>query len=281
MMLHIGKIIRQLRKQKKMTQKQLAEGIISETVMSRIENGIIEPSLMELHKIFQRLGKTLEPFEIIISNREYEEWKITGEGAGIRTVVITEGDYFKDIRESMGLSQEEFSSDVYARETISNIEHGRTPQRKKMQNVLEKRGIAFERYYGYVTAAEYKVYEWVEQYQRMIKTGQKEAETLLADIKGGLDCSLKVNHQFLESSGLIAKGKSGEITTGEELAGLERCIRYTMPEYDGNIYRIPHRQEYIILEEIVHCMELLQRVEAAQRLADEIREKNGKKLKLS
>jgi len=280
-MLQMGKIIRQLRKQQRLTQKELAAGIVSESVMSRIENGLADPDLADLHALFERFGKTLEPFEIVVSNREYEERKADSGAGGIQTILIAEGDYFKEIREAMGLSQEEFSSDIYARETISNIEHGRTPQRKKMQNVLEKQGASYERYYGYVEATEYEVYEWVEQYRSLAENELEEAKNLLEKIKEALDCSLTVNLQFLESSELMLKRRNGEITFGEELAALEKCLRYTMPEYDGRIFRTPYRQETVILEEIVYCMEQLKRTEAAGRLADEIMEKQRKKLKLS
>ena len=67
-MLHMGKLIRQLRKQQKMTQKELAEGIVSEPVMSRIENGTSNPNLNELCALFQKLGKSLAPFEIVVCN---------------------------------------------------------------------------------------------------------------------------------------------------------------------------------------------------------------------
>jgi len=280
-MLQMGKMIRQLRKQQKMTQKDLSEGIVSEAVMSRIENGSVDPGLVVLRDLFGRLGKTLQPFEIVVSNREYEEWKQNAEKFKMKTVVIAEGDYFKDIREAMGLSQEEFSSDVYARETISNIEHGRTPQRKKIQNVLEKQGASLEKYYGYVEAAEYEVYEWVEQYRGLSAKGVQEAEEWLKKIREALNRSLPVNRQFLESSELMAKRRTGRITVGEELAALEKCLRYTMPEYDGKIYRMSYRQETVILNEIVRCMEEVHRMEAAGVLVREIKKKNGKKLKLS
>jgi len=280
-MIQMGKIIRQLRKQQKLTQKELAEGIVSESVMSRIENGLTEPGLAELHALFERLGKTLQPFEIIVPNKEYVEWKNKAETTGIRTVLIAEGEYFKDIREAMGLSQEQFSSDVYARETISNIEHGRTPQRKKIQHVLEKQGASYELYYGYVEASEYEVYELVEEYRCLAAEDRTEAKELLKKIKEVLDGSVSVNRQFLESSELIYRRKTEEITVGEALAALEKCLRYTMPEYDGTIYRIPHRQETVILEEIVNCMRAVQRTEAAEALDGIVKKKSAKKLKLS
>ena len=149
----MGKLIRYLRKQKKMTQSELGQGIISESALSRIENGLSEPGLFTLDKLFWKLGKTLQPFEIVISNKEFEALKRKKDTLMANTVVIAESEYFKDIREGKGLSQEKFSSDVCARETISNIEHGRTPRLRKVQDVLEKQGMVFERYHGYICAS--------------------------------------------------------------------------------------------------------------------------------
>lgn len=280
-MIQMGKIIRQLRKQQKLTQKELAEGIVSESVMSRIENGLAKPELDVLDALFTRLGKTLEPFEFVVSNREYEEWEKRDGDYGKNVTIIAEGEYYKDIREAMGLSQEEFCSGIYARETISNIEHGRAPQRKKIQNVLEKQGVSVELYFGFVEATEFEVYEWVESYQHLAAENSKEAEVWLKKIREELDCTSPVNRQFLESSEVMEKRRTGKITAGEELAALEKSLRYTMPEYSGTIYRIPHRQETVILEEIVCCMKELKRTEAAEILDGKTKKKLAKKLKLS
>lgn len=281
MAVQMGKLIRQLRKQQKMTQKALADGIVSESVMSRIENGLSEPDIVTLNELFRRLGKTLAPFEIVVSNREYEMLRKKEYAAALETVVVAESEYFKDIREAKGLSQEKFGSDVYSRETISNIEHGRTPQRKKLKNMLEKQGEVFEKYYGYVVAAEYEIYELAEVYQQKKSSNPEEARKLCQEIKRRIDADIPVNRQFLESTELMDKRRQGHITLGEELAGLEKCLRYTMPEYDGTIYRIPYRQESVILEEVLYCKESLQQREAARYLAREIAKKTGKKLKLS
>lgn len=280
-MVHMGKIIRQLRKQQNMTQEKLGNGIVSKSVISRIENDIVEPDLMVLEALFQRLGKSLNPFEIVVSNREFELLKAGEYAAALQTTVIAEGDIVKDIREAKGLSQEKFSSDIYSRETISNIEHGRTPRRKKIKNLLEKQGESFKRYYGYVVTEEYEVYELVEQYQKIAESNPEEAKKLRRKIRDRINREHPVNQQFLESSELFEKRREGRITYGEELAGLERCLRLTMPEYDGMLYRIPHRQEVLIIDEIVTCMEAVQRRTAAQSLAEEMKKKQKKKIKFS
>ena len=72
MALQMGDLIRQMRRKRNLTQQELSEGIISKSVLSRIENGQAEPDIFVLHALFQRLGKSLLPFEIVVSNKEYE-----------------------------------------------------------------------------------------------------------------------------------------------------------------------------------------------------------------
>lgn len=52
----IGKAIRELRKDKKLTQAQLAQGIVTRNMLSLIENGSATPSLQTLENISERLG---------------------------------------------------------------------------------------------------------------------------------------------------------------------------------------------------------------------------------
>ncbi len=55
----LGDVIRELRKAKKLTQEELAEGICSSVSLSRIENGIQMPSSQTLERLLQRLGTSL------------------------------------------------------------------------------------------------------------------------------------------------------------------------------------------------------------------------------
>jgi len=55
----LGDVIRELRKAKKLTQEELAEGICSSVSLSRIENGIQMPSGQTLERLLQRLGTSL------------------------------------------------------------------------------------------------------------------------------------------------------------------------------------------------------------------------------
>jgi len=280
MALQMGDLIRQMRRKRNLTQQELSEGIISKSVLSRIENGQAEPDIFVLHALFQRLGKSLLPFEIVVSNKEYERLLQNDDSMLMQTTVIAESSYLKDIREVKGLSQERFSSDICARETISKIEHGRNPQLKTVQTLMDHVGEPYRKYYGYVVTLEYEIYEKVELYQQKRTAYPEEARYLFRDIRKRLDESIPVNRQFIESSELMEKRRKNQITMGEELAGLEQCLRYTMPEYQRESFRMPYRQEVVILEEIIKCLKRIKRPEAAMRLAEELEKKNNAKLKL-
>ena len=56
----VGNKIKALRLQRRMTQNELAEGIISRGMLSRIENGNANPSVKTLKKLANAMGKQLK-----------------------------------------------------------------------------------------------------------------------------------------------------------------------------------------------------------------------------
>ncbi len=63
-----GETIKRLRKECKMTQKMLSQGICAQSVLSRIENGVEIPNVMVLQSICQRLNVTLD--QVLLSESE-------------------------------------------------------------------------------------------------------------------------------------------------------------------------------------------------------------------
>ena len=57
---HFGTTIKKLRKKQRLTQKMLATGICSQSVLSRIENGVEIPNVLVLKNICQRLNVSLD-----------------------------------------------------------------------------------------------------------------------------------------------------------------------------------------------------------------------------
>lgn len=56
----LGKSIKKLRTNLELTQKQLAEGICSQSLLSRVEKGLEIPSVLIIHNICQKLGITVD-----------------------------------------------------------------------------------------------------------------------------------------------------------------------------------------------------------------------------
>ena len=67
-MIQSGKIIYQLRLNKKLTQTQLAFGIISPSFLSRYERGETQISDANLFALLERLNTSFSEFEQFISN---------------------------------------------------------------------------------------------------------------------------------------------------------------------------------------------------------------------
>ena len=214
-MFQMGNLIRQLRREQRLTQEALGQGIISKAEVSKIETGACNPNIFVLGALLQRLGKSLKHFEIIISGQEYERLATGKYDCELETTVIRESDYIKDLRESRGLSQEQFGADVFARETISKIENGRASRYRKYQTLMEKLGEPVEIYYGFIVAKEYGVYELTEKYRRLAAQGAEAASPLWQEIKTCLDMSEPVNRQFVDSTELLIQKKNGTLSGGE------------------------------------------------------------------
>lgn len=71
---NIGVILKNLRKQKAFSQKQLAEGICSVEYISKIENGKKNPSPDIISKLFHRLGVNPKLFFVDLSNTDNEHY---------------------------------------------------------------------------------------------------------------------------------------------------------------------------------------------------------------
>lgn len=64
-----GELIKQLRQERNIKQKDLAEGILSRSAISKIEHGEHEPSFDTAMKLIDRLGVTLSDFERLYFDR--------------------------------------------------------------------------------------------------------------------------------------------------------------------------------------------------------------------
>jgi transcriptional regulator with XRE-family HTH domain len=69
----MGKMLGKLRRKSHISQQLLCKGLCSKQMLSFIENGERVPDILLLEALLQRLGKSTEKFELIISMEEYEK----------------------------------------------------------------------------------------------------------------------------------------------------------------------------------------------------------------
>ena len=163
--------------------------------------------------------------------------------------VIT-NELIRDLREAGGLSQEKLCADICAQETLSRIEKGkRSPNKKNLYQMLKRMGMEREKYYGYIEADDYELYEKVREYNRSFpKDRWEKAMKLLDEIEAKLDMTKSVNRQFIGTGRISAQTVGGELTREQANEQLRELLHLTMPPADSGtmIYRVPFRMEYTI-----------------------------------
>lgn len=167
--------------------------------------------------------------------------------------VIT-NELIRDLREAGGLSQEKLCADICAQETLSRIEKGkRSPNKKNLYQMLKRMGMEREKYYGYIEADDYELYEKVREYNRSFpKDRWEKAMKLLDEIEAKLDMTKSVNRQFIGTGRISAQTEGGELTREQANEQLWELLHLTMPPADSGtmIYRVPFRMEYTIWNHI-------------------------------
>ncbi len=116
---NIGKIINHLRQEKKITLKKLCYGICSVSTLHRIETGEREGDIFLLQRLLEKLGGTLEDYEVFISKKELENYmhqeeirKLMKKEIRIETEIALER-YKRNIKGS-NILQEQFVKEVQA-----------------------------------------------------------------------------------------------------------------------------------------------------------------------
>lgn len=72
MRMKLGKMLHEIREKSGVSGKDIAKGILSTADLSRLENGEKEVDIIILETLFERLGKSLDKFELAIGSNEYE-----------------------------------------------------------------------------------------------------------------------------------------------------------------------------------------------------------------
>ncbi len=191
---------------------------------------------------------------------------------GGKKELLINRELLKDMRISKGLTQERLSEGICSWETLSRIEEGkRKPNKKNLYRMYKKMGLDREKYYGYIHADRFALYEKVREMQKIWSKGSREAaDDLAEEIAAELDMSVPVNKQFIETHRLISAVRKGKITETEAIGKAEELLRYTMKDYHGTVYRAPFREECVLLNQIALYMKHSGRMEEAIGLWEQI-----------
>lgn len=69
---HIGSLIEDLRKKQNISRKSLCEGLCESSILSKLELGESVPNILLVDRFLQRLGKSPDMFEVLLSDDEYK-----------------------------------------------------------------------------------------------------------------------------------------------------------------------------------------------------------------
>lgn len=102
----LGKKIKELRQQKKMTQAELAGDTITRNMLSQIENGVAQPSVTTMMELAEKLGVPTEYF--FSESTDLDAFRKIGAIAKIKKLYAT-GEYAKCLArlEALGISDDE------------------------------------------------------------------------------------------------------------------------------------------------------------------------------
>ena len=176
------------------------------------------------------------------------------------------------MRKAQGKTQDSVSLGVCARETLSNIEHGREANPRKKKQLLDKMGVRQNKYYSYVEAGYFEIYELLYRYERyLFQEDVTGMERVLSELEKKLDKTLPENRKFLGMARIIQGIWKERVTLEEAVFRLEGLLRQTMPEYAGCICRNPYREEFILLYQLLICLRRLGRVTEVVTICETIR----------
>lgn len=249
------------------------------TLMSRVLEG--ERNCLKRLKRESEMEETEKKLSAIRFLYEKAQYRQTGEDIlffvmkSYQSEVIISNELLYDLRVGKGLSQEEVSEDICAQETLSRIERKkRTPNRNKLKQLLEKLDYDREFLQGHVVTDDYLCLELVGKISNCWYIKRKEeAGRYIDELEAKLDMKNPVNRQYIEHQRLIMKGCVGKEENERILERLKELLRYTMKDFENEIYREPTREEFVIINHMAICLKRLKCTEKAENLYRQVLER--------
>lgn len=159
------------------------------------------------------------------------------------------GELIREERQAQMLSQEQLIEGIYGNpESLSRVENGKKPDRKKLQLLFEKLGIQRRRFGGRVITDDYSLLElYIEINIAMNRKENERGMEGLAQLKKKLDMSIPENRQAVGGFEIRDHYSHGMMSKEEAFRRIEELLRLTYRENSG---RVPFEGEALLLNQL-------------------------------
>lgn len=140
------------------------------------------------------------------------------------------GDYIRQKRIELGLSQQELCEGICDHGTLSRLENGRqTPSRNRITALLQRLGLPDDRYFALLSREEEKIAALQEEILSCNVRGEREQGLrLLEELEMLADPDDQPTQQFILRSKVIL----GDYGFEEQMEMLMKAIRLTVPQFE-------------------------------------------------
>lgn len=159
------------------------------------------------------------------------------------------GELIREERLMQGLSQENLIQDVYNNpESLSRLESGRKPDKKKQQLLMERLGLQRKCYNGRVITNDYELLELYSEVAIAINRKEYvEALWGLRQLRRRLDMSVEENRQVVECFETVYRYRKEGMDKEEALQEIDSLLKLTYPE---GSQRVPFEGEALLLNQM-------------------------------
>ncbi len=156
------------------------------------------------------------------------------------------GEIIREERRTLGLSQEELIEGIYQESaTLSRVENGQMPDKKKLAQLMERLGMSGCRYVGAVATEDYRVLEMNYEIDKLLDRHEEErAAWATEQMRRYVDLSIPKNRQRVEGLELSYQLQKGELEREEVYRRAESLLRLT---YREGTERPPFRKELYLI----------------------------------
>lgn len=148
--------------------------------------------------------------------------------------VILLGEYIKEQRTKLGLTQEQVCAGLCEPVTLSRLENGKqTPGRNRVNAILQRLGLPEDRYFVLLSQNELEI-EALKKEAIACSTLKKPTDGLevLQKLEQLVDPQDNLEKQFILRSKVLLGDLCGRYSNVEKIALLQEAIRLTVPDFD-------------------------------------------------